>query len=142
MESNAWFNTAQDFAPGREMFRSERRFQLWAQTVSHGQLLLRSPNSDSEPTRIDLLFKPVTAMKLRGMYDGLVVRCARDDEAAAVRESLAPLALESEQILILETGGIPDFVACSAFGWLEDHGDFHEPSRLGAVPPGAVAWGP
>ncbi len=39
----------------------DRRFQLWAYTVSHGSLLLRSTKTDDEPTRVDVLFRNVKA---------------------------------------------------------------------------------
>jgi hypothetical protein len=73
--------------PGAVLFESPRRFQLWAQTVSHGQLLFRSPRSSHHPTRVEVLFKPVGAQKVRADYDGLIIRCAANAEAA---DSLNP----------------------------------------------------
>jgi hypothetical protein len=35
------------------------RFQWWAYTVSHGQLLLRRTKEPEHPTRADVLFKDV-----------------------------------------------------------------------------------
>ncbi|MFC1435916.1 hypothetical protein ACEZDB_35320 [Streptacidiphilus sp. N1-3] len=145
MESSRWFNTEQAFAPGRELFRSTRRFSLWAQTVSHGQTLLRSRKGadgrSGEPTRVDLLFKPVRAMKLRQDYHGLVVRCATAEEAAGIREQVAPTPTGDDRILVLETGGSPDFVVSGAFGWYEDLGGDLEPSPFSsAVEEGRPPW--
>ncbi|MHA6763080.1 hypothetical protein [Streptacidiphilus sp. PAMC 29251] len=145
MESSQWFNTEQAFAPGRELFRSGRQFSLWAQTVSHGQTLLRSRREAGSgaggPTRVDLLFKPVQAMKLRQDYDGLVVRCATAEEAEGIREQIAPTPTGGDRILVLETRGSPDFVVCGAFGWHEDLGGDHEPSRFaGVVEEGSPPW--
>ena len=138
MESRRWFNTEQAFTPGRELFRSDRRFSLWAQTVSHGQTLLRSRREaagpEDAPTRVDLMFKPVRAMKLRQDYDGLVVRCATADEAEGIRGQITPTrASDQDRILVLETGGSPDFVVSTAFGWCEDSGGDLDPSPFSAV---------
>jgi hypothetical protein len=50
---------------------ASRRFQLWAFTVSHGQLLLCSPKGDGGPTRVDVLFKPVRRMDLPTVMNGV-----------------------------------------------------------------------
>jgi hypothetical protein len=75
MHQEAWLNQDHQFPPGREVFRSERSFAVWAYTVSHSQLLLRTRTAGGQP-RIDVLFKPVEAMKIRTDFDGLVIRCA------------------------------------------------------------------
>ncbi|MEV0609672.1 hypothetical protein AB0I61_25210 [Polymorphospora rubra] len=83
MGLSAWLNKDRQFAPGRELFRSERRFVVWAYALSHSQLLLRAdqPSHDRHrQSRIDLLFKPVDALKTRMDYDGLAVRCATTEE--------------------------------------------------------------
>jgi len=43
------------------LFESERFFQLWRMTVSHGRVLLRSTKADGIATRIDVLFKNARA---------------------------------------------------------------------------------
>jgi hypothetical protein len=83
MHSKVWLNTESQFAPGKELFRSERSFSVWAYALSHSQLLLRTrtPTSDrGRDSRIDILFKPVDAMKIRMDYDGLILRCATTGE--------------------------------------------------------------
>jgi hypothetical protein len=42
-----------------DIFHSDRFFQLWYYTVTHGQLLLRSVKSESDKTQVDLFFKNV-----------------------------------------------------------------------------------
>lgn len=68
MRSEAWLNEDHQFVAGAEIFRSERSFALWAFTVSHSQLLLRTRTAGGG-SRIDVLFKPVEAMKVRADYD-------------------------------------------------------------------------
>jgi hypothetical protein len=57
---------------------ADRGFQLWAFTISHGQLLLRSPRGHGGPTRVDVLFKPVRSMNLPTRMDGLCVERVQD----------------------------------------------------------------
>lgn len=115
MAGDRWYN--EDTMPevGTELFRSTRRFQLWEQTVSHGQLLFRATPKSPDP-RIDLLFKPVQVMRLHTVYDGLVVRLAEQNGSAYRFE--------------LESGDIRDFVVAYAFGWHEDNGTFYDPSEF------------
>ncbi len=46
-----------------------RRYKVWEYTVSHSQLLLRSPREDGYPTRIDVLFKGVSFLQLPVWFD-------------------------------------------------------------------------
>ena len=63
-----------------------RKFQLWTYAVSHAQMLLRSNQSESSRTRIDLLFKNVHAVNLATVLDGV---CMTEMEAEAAREARA-----------------------------------------------------
>jgi hypothetical protein len=117
---------------GQTIFESSRWFSLWAYTISHSQLLFRSRNVGG--SRIDVVFKPVYALKVRGDYDGLVIRYASEDERARV---LADLGLPGRppHVLILQGGPDPDYVVSLAVGWLEDEGDERDPSRLAGFAP-------
>jgi hypothetical protein len=121
--------------PGEEIFRSERDFSVWAYTVSHSQLLLRARVAEGE-SRIDVLFKPVEAMKLRTDYAGLVVRCGTAAERDRV---LASTGLDGTglRVLVVETAAGFDYVVTGAFGWREDDGRDNEPSSLAFFPPGS-----
>lgn len=121
VHTHDWLNTADRFAPGRELFRSHRRFRLWAQTVSHGQLLLRSPRSSDHPTRIDVLFKPVSAQKVRWIYDGLVIRCPSSEERERIQQQMpGGLLGMDDRVFALETADSLDWVVAMAVGWHED----------------------
>jgi hypothetical protein len=48
-------------------------FQMWAYTVSHACLLLRSPKSPSRGTQIDVLFKNVAAIRLPVSFTDLEI---------------------------------------------------------------------
>jgi hypothetical protein len=52
--------------------QSDRSFQVWAYSVSHGQLLIRSPKSEATPENIDLAF--VGAADIRVSTNGFDYR--------------------------------------------------------------------
>ncbi|HEY0530348.1 MAG TPA: hypothetical protein VGD29_01975 [Actinoplanes sp.] len=135
MHTEAWLNQEHQFPPGQRLFQSDRSFAVWAYTVSHSQLLLRTRAVDGQ-SRIDILFKPVEAMKVRTDYDGLTIRCATADEhdqiLAATGQTEAGL-----RVLILETASEVDYVVTGAVGWKEDHGQDRDPSALAFFPPGS-----
>ena len=95
-----------DYTPGGELFRTDRRVRIWAQTVTHGQLLLRAIDN-VQPTRIDLLFKDVQEQRLRTSYDGLIVGCATEAESVGT-------------CFVLESGDVRDHVRAESFSWQEE----------------------
>ncbi|MEU8118253.1 hypothetical protein AB0C21_06045 [Spirillospora sp. NPDC049024] len=140
MSERTWLNTADQFVPGRELFRSDRPFTVWAYTISHSQLLLRTRTTmrDGRRTpRIDIVFKPVLAMKVRIEYgDGLVIRCADQAEAEHIYAEHADVSEGfGEHCLILETGDDRDYVVTTAVGWVEDMKTERDPSALAGFAP-------
>lgn len=137
MQTEAWLNQDHQFPLGQQLFRSDRRFAVWAYTVSHSQLLLRSRTGDGR-SRIDIVFKPVEALKVRTEYDGLTIWCARAEERERILAGSA-LAGRALRILMLETaGGLTgdlDYVVTGAVGWREDDGRDNEPSALASFAP-------
>jgi hypothetical protein len=139
MLDRVWLNEDAQFAAGREVFRSDREFLLWAYTVSHGQLLLRTPTTSPAGTRqsrIDVLFKPVAAVKVRSSYDGLAIRCASEVEARHVLHAAGLAPGSGHRVLLLGTARDTDYVVAGAVGWLEDAGDARDPSGLASFVPG------
>ncbi|MEV4347630.1 hypothetical protein AB0J83_24510 [Actinoplanes sp. NPDC049596] len=132
MRSSAWLKNDNEFPPGGKLFRSERRFSVWAYSVSHSQLLLRATRSGDE-RRIDLLFKPVEAVKTRMDYDGLVVRCATAGEREFVLRETGAAA--HNRVFFLETDDACDYVVASAMGWQADDLGDRDPSALASFPP-------
>lgn len=104
-------------------------FQTWEYTVSHGQLLLRSTKSDDTPTRIDVLFKNVDAMKIARNYSGLRVREATDVERDSLLDELA-LEDPTQSLWIVESTGFRGFVAAGVMLVHEDDKEYDEPSAL------------
>ncbi|MFJ7206052.1 hypothetical protein ACIQWR_21250 [Streptomyces sp. NPDC098789] len=133
MTDSTWLNRDHQFAPGKELFRSERSFHLLAFTASHGQLLMRSvgqPNGADEPgepgepgepeTTIDLLFKPVYVLKISTDYRGLAIRCATGTETEQVKAEHADTSFGREdRVFVLESRGESGYVVAMAVGWTE-----------------------
>jgi hypothetical protein len=64
---------------------SDRAFQMWAYSVSHSQLLIRSAKSKENPENIDVAFFGVTLMDVPSGFIGLTVEDASSDEVENVR---------------------------------------------------------
>ncbi|MQY07261.1 hypothetical protein [Actinomadura macrotermitis] len=146
MTNRDWLNTDHQLIPGLEVFRSDRRFQLWAYSVSHSQLLLRSNAGEdrqgcSHETTIEVMFKPVTTVKIRDAYNGLAIRCATPEEAERIKTSTPSIEfLRDDRVFALETQGETDYVIAMAVGW---HEDILSPTRLSfyaAIDPYEPRW--
>ncbi|MFD5575031.1 hypothetical protein [Streptomyces cadmiisoli] len=124
MMDSTWLNNVHQLIPGKELFRSERRFNLLAYTASHGQLLMRSigqPGTPGEPeTTIDLLFKPAAVVKIRDDYCGLAIRCATAAESEQVKAEYASVSFgRDDRVFVLGSQGESDYVVAMAVGWKE-----------------------
>ena len=106
-----------------------RRFQLWSYQVSHATLLLRSPKDSEHPTRIEVAFKNVHAVKLPAMFDDLTISMAHGSRAESIRAEAGVLKDRGEVFLIEGVGTKGYVVAGIAFGQ-EDEGDYADPSPL------------
>ncbi|MFB7675106.1 hypothetical protein ACFC26_27205 [Kitasatospora purpeofusca] len=124
MTDSTWLNRDHQLVPGKELFRSERRFHLLAYTASHGQLLMRSvgrPDEPGEPeSTIDLLFKPAAVVKIRDDYCGLAIRCATEAESEQVKTDHTSMSFgRDDRVFVLESQGEFDYVVAMAVGWTE-----------------------
>jgi hypothetical protein len=108
-------------------FSSDRTFQLWAATVSHGQLLLRSPESDHESTRIDVAFKPVEALQLETTLNGLTIRHATGQERTRILSGLSE-SLDNRNVFICESRSTRDYVVAAVLQIVEDTLGYAAPS--------------
>ncbi|MGK5558961.1 hypothetical protein ACSNOI_45910 [Actinomadura kijaniata] len=125
-----------DDTPGAELFRSEREFLLTAYSAPHTRQLLLCAFKDPEPTRIDVLFRPVKLMKVRSSYRGLRISYATEEQAERIRADAPGVAFDFlDSFLVLETAGGADYVVAHGCAWHEDDrepweaGHFAEPVR-------------
>jgi hypothetical protein len=112
------------------IFESSRTFQVWRSTVSHNQLLLRSTKSESDLTRLDVLFKPVSALKLRTHLNGLSVREAASPEAARVLAEASEVERSDQHVYIVESHDFNGWVIAAGVWTNEDQGEYSDPSAL------------
>ena len=113
---------------------ADRRFQVWAYSVSMARLLLRSTKSDTFTTRVDVLFQNVKAVKLPTALDGLVVAEANTPEAAQISAETGLLPSEDTKIFSVRTGAFEGYVVAGVTVAAEDNGEYFEPSRLWREP--------
>lgn len=127
------------------LFSFDRPFLVEAYSASHSQLLLLSLAGDDglpgPATRVDVLFKPVRALRLLTRYDRLTVRCADADETAAVLGEHPGLTLDHDDRVFLVNDGGGHVIAMAA-GFHEDERPNNAPSRFteGWAEPGGPPW--
>jgi hypothetical protein len=109
------------------LFESERHFRLWWARVGHGLLLLRSTKSDERSTRIDVLFKPVSVVKLRTSLDGLLVWRASAEEVTEIEREVGPTD-PRETTFLVKAGEFRGYVVAASCAWHEDDGEHDDPS--------------
>jgi hypothetical protein len=116
---------------------SDRSFQVWCYSVSHGQLLIRSPKSRHDPENIDVAFFGVTMMLLPGGFFGLTVEDALPKEIEDVREKIRdPSSVQRVYALVSE--GRRHLVAAADVRVSQNTLDFRETDLdfFGFVKPG------
>jgi hypothetical protein len=115
-------------------FSSKRQFQVWAYTVSHGQLLLRSTKTEEMPTRIDILFKPVSFMELPTLFHGITVCEVESGDAdgilGRIQASEYHIIYKHQKVYKLSSGDVVAYVVASAFVVHEDDGEYYDRSAL------------
>ncbi len=110
--------------------RMDRQFQLWSYQVSHRVLLLRSNITRDATSRVDLMFRSVSAMELRSRYEWISVDLASDSR----REQLSSLGVEvaaGAHLFSIESA-FPGagYVVAGSFYYAEDDMDYGQPSSI------------
>ncbi|MFE2945717.1 hypothetical protein ACFXHK_01550 [Embleya sp. NPDC059267] len=111
------------------MYVSDRYFKVWAYTVSHCRLLLRSTRGSSAETRIDVHFSAVSSLLLRPYYDGLKIRRGREIEYDEVERICGDRPMPGRLYVLGED--LTSFVVSAEPQWHEDHGSHSDPSWFG-----------
>lgn len=96
--------------------------------MSHRQLLLRSPKSESASTRVDVLFKDVSFMCLSTDFSDLSIQEA-DAEFRKTLQNI-PMVSRGHRLFILQTTPSPQYVMAAAYVSLEDDKEYYDPSAL------------
>jgi hypothetical protein len=93
-------------------------------------LLLRSVNVEGFDTRVDLLFKGVSLMRLREAYEHLSIDEMSNEEALGLLE--LNIDLPSYGSMFVLNGG-DGYVHATRCLWNEDRGDHRTPSKFGPL---------
>jgi len=112
-----------------EIINSKRFFQLWSYSVSHSELLFRSTKSAGFSTRIDVLFKGVSALHLPETCDGLLVTEASEADIrklCTLRQS--PSFGKDVKVFTVQGAGFIGYIAALIALCHEDEGEYNEPS--------------
>jgi hypothetical protein len=116
------------------VFESPRPFQQWRWNVGHSELLLRSNKDASNSTRIEILFKPVDALKIRALMNGLRIVEVDDSEAEAIRldaaldEKSMPAISRQSRIYAVESGVFRGYIVAAVIFVHEDDLEYYAPT--------------
>ncbi len=106
------------------MFQSNRLFKLWDYSVSHQQLLVRSPITPDIPTNIDLLFWGVKYLTVETILRGVDI--VRIDDCSSLNDYEAKFIKDGHKIFRIRSGGSSMIVVASGFRALENQLDIFE----------------
>jgi len=112
----------------------DRVFQMWQYSVSMKRLLLRSNRRDSFPSRIDVLFQNVKALKLPTLLHGLVIAEADSDEADRISRETGFLPDRETVIYSVRSPAYDGYVVAGVCVEAEDTMEYFEPSQLWPEP--------
>jgi hypothetical protein len=93
-------------------------------------------------TFVDVLFKPAKILRLRKIYNGLIVRFPTEAEARQIEREVGGVDQRyGYRPVVLESEGLIDYVVALACGWTEWRGSNTDPSPYaGLVEPDEPAW--
>lgn len=109
------------------IYSSERWFQIWDYTVSHQQLLLRSPVTIDLPRNVDLIFLGVEYLSIPSSLRGLEFDQALPEESAEVMRGLRA-GSEVSGVYTLVSEGRRFYIVAAAFRVYENDLDLFESS--------------
>src|SRR5258705_11121016 len=114
---------------GDALIKFTGQFQVWAYTVSHSQLLLRSTKSPSRQSQVDVLFKNVAALQTPTLFDDLAIF-----EAPYLRghgpNRIASRSGDDLRLYTLRGRDYEGYVVAGIVIWNEGDHEYDEPSPL------------
>jgi hypothetical protein len=119
------------FLQGNEMskpLRYQRPFEVWTYRPSHSQLLLRSnkgDDRDDRATRVEVLFRGVSFMKLPTVLDELEVTSAAPEQVGLRANDVG-----DRRVFLLGSSSLGAFVVAYTVEVHEDEGEYFDASNL------------
>lgn len=95
------------------ILESARAFSVWAYSISHSVLLIRSVPQTSYKTRVDIVFKDVKSMHLDIEFNGIKL--------------LQSKSIENDNIFEIESRGFSGYVKSSSINIFEELAEYHDP---------------
>lgn len=104
---------------------SDRKFQLWNYSVSHGSLLIRSPKSLNVSNNIDLICLGVEYLSIPRHIDGLELVAATNEEVVLL-SSLLQKDLNANTVRVVASYGRRFPIVAASFEISEHDRDIFE----------------
>lgn len=111
-----------------------RRFQVWAYTVGHRQLLLRSNKSEGQSHRCEVLFKNVARLDLPTSIEDLEVEVEGDAIPGANARQLGAHETWDRTVYLIKGKNCLGYVVASSIAYTADEGEYDSPSSLLQLP--------
>ncbi len=105
----------------------KRSFRLWEFQVSHGQLLLRSPKSESESQNLDIVFAGVEYIELPTKMETVTLTEPSAEERERAADALGK-SVPVERVFIIESNERRFLVVAAAMVVEENDLDLFESS--------------
>jgi hypothetical protein len=105
-----------------------RMFEFWSSNVSHGIVVLRSNRSPGFSTRIELVWKGVSALSVVSAMHDVELRVAAREEAAAIVSKLPQDASIGREVYWLAARQFSGYVVAAYLELVEDTFEYYEPS--------------
>lgn len=83
---------------------SNRTFQLWEYRVSHGSLLIRSPQGPNARTNVDLICSGVEYLAVPTLLSGVEIMSPTSEELRRLEQTLE-MQLAASSVIILASSG-------------------------------------
>lgn len=81
-----------------------RKFQFWQYSVSHGELLIRSPKDAAHPRNADIVFVGVEYVDLPRFLLDVEIREPADEDVARAEERLGK-PVQRQSVVVLKSQG-------------------------------------
>jgi len=110
-------------------FTSDRKYNLFDASVSHGQLLLRSQKGNSDESNIDIIFFGTTYIQLFTLISGIEITVVEDCGPKNIPKSIIDtLAYETNVVFKIKTKNEDYYIVASYMKVFENQLEFNQSS--------------
>jgi hypothetical protein len=113
-----------------QIVQLEGAFAIWSYTIGHGRLLLRRTKTAAHPRRADVLFKDAGWICLPSSMEGVTIAGVSFEVAGELLAKAGPVRTNERKLFKVEGAAQEGFVLAGAVVWVEDDGEYHDPTSL------------